>query len=43
MLLFSSDYPHWDFDSPTRGFSSGLAPELVRAIQYENAKAWYRL
>lgn len=43
MLLFSSDYPHWDFDSPVRGLPAGLPREGARRIMYENAKAWYRL
>jgi predicted TIM-barrel fold metal-dependent hydrolase len=43
MLFFSSDYPHWDFDSPVRGLPAGLPREVVRQIMYENAKAWYRL
>lgn len=43
VLLFSSDYPHWDFDASSRVLPSGLPTELVRRIQYENAKAWYGL
>jgi predicted TIM-barrel fold metal-dependent hydrolase len=42
MLLFSSDYPHWDFDASSRVMPAGLPAELLRKIQYENAKAWYR-
>lgn len=43
MLLFSSDYPHWDFDSPMRGFPANLPADVVRKVQYQNAKDWYRL
>jgi predicted TIM-barrel fold metal-dependent hydrolase len=43
VLLFSSDYPHWDFDASSRVMPAGLPKDLLRKIQYENAKAWYRL
>jgi predicted TIM-barrel fold metal-dependent hydrolase len=43
MLLFSSDYPHWDFDSPTLGLPGGLSRETVARISYGNAKEWYAL
>jgi predicted TIM-barrel fold metal-dependent hydrolase len=43
LLLHSSDYPHWDFDDANRVLPNGLPKELVRKIQYENAKSWYRL
>ncbi|MGG4341983.1 amidohydrolase family protein [Paenibacillus lautus] len=42
MLLYSSDYPHWDFDSPSH-ILRGLKPEARRKIFYENAKQLYRL
>ena len=42
-LLFSSDYPHWDFDSPERALPSGLPDDLVRKILAGNAPAAYRL
>lgn len=35
-LLFSSDYPHWDFDSPTRALEL-LPAELRTRIQWHNA------
>jgi predicted TIM-barrel fold metal-dependent hydrolase len=42
LLMFSSDYPHWDFDSPTRAFPK-LPKELHRRIFYENARELYKL
>jgi len=42
MILYSSDYPHWDFDPPTRILQK-LSPEAKRKIFYENAKALYNL
>jgi uncharacterized protein len=42
LLLFSSDYPHFDADNPFRAFPR-LPAELKRKIHYENAKSWYRL
>jgi predicted TIM-barrel fold metal-dependent hydrolase len=39
-LVFSSDYPHWDFDEPTRALA-GISPELRRKICVDNPKALY--
>ena len=42
MLLFSSDYPHWDGDTPdfaARGFSKELRPRVMS----ETARELYRL
>lgn len=41
ILLFSTDYPHWDFDSPDQAFPVALPPELERKIFSENARAVY--
>ncbi|GIP37806.1 amidohydrolase [Paenibacillus sp. J31TS4] len=41
MILYSSDYPHWDFDPPT--ILRKLSPEARRKIFYENAKQLYKL
>jgi predicted TIM-barrel fold metal-dependent hydrolase len=42
LLIFSSDYPHHDFDSPERILRS--FPEEWRApVFFENARDWYRL
>jgi predicted TIM-barrel fold metal-dependent hydrolase len=42
LLMFSSDYPHWDFDSPERAFPK-LADDVREAIFSGNARALYRL
>jgi uncharacterized protein len=39
--LFSTDYPHWDFDAPDRALPKGLRPEQRRAILGENALSLY--
>ena len=39
-LVFSSDYPHWDFDSPTQAFPR-LPEDLRRRIFYETAQELY--
>jgi len=41
-LLFSSDYPHWDFDNPRQVFRE--APDALRKRIYsENAAEFYGL
>ncbi|WP_170318285.1 amidohydrolase family protein [Paenibacillus thalictri] len=42
ILMFASDYPHWDFDSPKLAFPK-LPDALKQNIFYENAKQFYRL
>jgi predicted TIM-barrel fold metal-dependent hydrolase len=42
LLMFSSDYPHWDFDSPTRAFPA-LPEPLREAIFSDNARSFYNL
>jgi predicted TIM-barrel fold metal-dependent hydrolase len=42
LLMFSSDFPHWDGDTPAfalRGFSE----DFKRRVLAENAEAWYGL
>jgi predicted TIM-barrel fold metal-dependent hydrolase len=41
-LMFSSDYPHWDNDSPPRAFPR-LPDELRERIFCRNAAELYRL
>ncbi len=43
MVMFSSDYPHWDFDSPERALPTGLSESLRRRILYQNAVETYAL
>ncbi|MDB5571608.1 MAG: hypothetical protein JWN93_2791 [Hyphomicrobiales bacterium] len=41
-IMFSTDYPHWDMDDPRYVMSRlNLAPEKMRAILFENARAFY--
>ena len=42
-LMFSTDYPHWDFDDPRYTFKVDLPKEQRAAIFGGNAKALYRL
>jgi uncharacterized protein len=42
LLMFSSDYPHWDFDSPDRAFPK-LPDDVREAIFSGNARALYGL
>ena len=41
-IMFSSDYPHWDFDSPTHAFPR-LPEVLHRRVFRENALEFYGL
>ncbi len=43
LLMFSTDYPHWQFDTPEEALPEGLSPEQRRGILSENARAFYRL
>lgn len=42
VLMFSSDYPHWDTDSPDHALPN-LPDEMERAIFHENARELYGL
>ena len=43
LLMFSTDYPHWHFDTPAEALPSGLPETLTRKIMSENARAFYRI
>ncbi len=43
LLLFSTDYPHWQFDAPEAALPPGLPEATRRKIMESNARAWYRL
>jgi uncharacterized protein len=42
ILMFASDYPHWDFDSPTHAFPK-MPKDLHERIFLENARSFYGL
>jgi predicted TIM-barrel fold metal-dependent hydrolase len=42
-LMYSSDYPHWDFDHPHTAFPRGMSETLRRRIMVENATELYGL
>lgn len=42
-VLFSSDYPHWDFDSPTQTLPRNLSSEQRQKIFCDNALTLYKL
>jgi predicted TIM-barrel fold metal-dependent hydrolase len=39
-LMFSSDYPHWDFDDPAAALRT-LPRDIVQRVRFENALATY--
>jgi predicted TIM-barrel fold metal-dependent hydrolase len=42
-LMFASDYPHWDWDSPDGAFPVRLPGELQRKLYHDNAARLYGL
>jgi predicted TIM-barrel fold metal-dependent hydrolase len=42
-LVFATDYPHWDFDSPAQSLPNGLPAELKQDILAGNACRLYGL
>ncbi len=43
LLMFSTDYPHWHFDTPAEALPPGLPDQLKNKIMADNARAFYRL
>ncbi|KHF37968.1 hydrolase [Halalkalibacter okhensis] len=41
LLLFATDYPHWDFDDPLKSFPVKIEQELKQKIYYKNAESIY--
>lgn len=41
LLVFSTDYPHWDFDSPKTSLPRGIDKDLRHKILVDNALATY--
>jgi len=42
LVCFSTDYPHWDFDSPLEALPADLSEDLKSKIFFENAAAIYQ-
>jgi predicted TIM-barrel fold metal-dependent hydrolase len=42
-LMFSSDYPHWDYDDPGIALNFKMTEAQRSAIMRDNASALYRL
>jgi predicted TIM-barrel fold metal-dependent hydrolase len=42
-LMFSTDYPHWDFDHPKTALRDIRNKTLRQRILADNAREWYRL
>lgn len=42
-IMFSTDYPHWDFDNPERAFQIELPAPLKKKILHENARKVWKL
>jgi predicted TIM-barrel fold metal-dependent hydrolase len=41
-LVFSTDYPHWDFDAPDMALPLRLPDDVKRRIMADNARSLYR-
>jgi predicted TIM-barrel fold metal-dependent hydrolase len=40
VLMFSSDYPHWNYNDPTNALA-GLPEDLQRRIMFDNPREFY--
>jgi predicted TIM-barrel fold metal-dependent hydrolase len=40
-VMFSSDYPHWDFDSPAKALPAAMPAQLRSKVMGENAARLY--
>ena len=43
MVLFSTDHPHWQFDTPAEALPPGVDGETLTGILSETARRFYRL
>jgi predicted TIM-barrel fold metal-dependent hydrolase len=43
LLMFSSDYPHYDYDPPSKALPRSLAPESKKKIMAGNALKFFDL
>jgi predicted TIM-barrel fold metal-dependent hydrolase len=41
-VMFSTDYPHWDFDAPDAAIPTSIGPERQQRIMSGNAHSLYR-
>lgn len=41
LLMFATDYPHWDFDAPEFALPRGLSADLKHKILWKNAQDFY--
>jgi uncharacterized protein len=43
LLMFSSDYPHYDYDDPKRALPTGLPKDVRARVMHESARELYEL